>query len=125
MLSRTFSERVRACARADRRAHTLFWTARSTQLTRLAAGPLPHEPDDIPCFRCRQLEPVSDRQPLTSRTAVRTRAAGERLAARAGHDVSGAAVWPRLLAELPKQMGSLARLYELMPKEGPAKLRLL
>ena len=58
-----------------RRAHTLFWVARSTQLTRLARGPL-HRPEDIPCFRCKQLEPSDDRQPLTSRTARLTRAAG-------------------------------------------------
>ena len=73
------------------RAHTLFWVARSTQLTRLANGPLPHEADQIPCFRCRQLEPQNDRQPLTSRTAKRTRQAGERLARRAGGGVVAAA----------------------------------
>ena len=108
-----------------RRAHSLFWVARSTQLTRLARGPLPHEPDDIPCFRCKQLEPLDDRQPLTSRTARLTRAAGERLAASVGEDVSGREVWWRLLADVPAQLRTLARLYQLMPKEGVAKLRLL
>ena len=107
------------------RAHTLFWVARATQLTRLENGPLPHEPDAIPCFRCRQLEPIDDRQPLTSRTAKRTRAAGERLAARSGSDVSGSGVWWALLADVPAQLSSLVRLYRLMPKDGPAKLRLL
>ena len=108
-----------------RRAHTLFWVARSTQLTRLARGPLPHRPEDIPCFRCKQLEPSDDRQPLTSRTARLTRAAGERLAASVGEDVSAQDVWRRLLAGVPEQLRTLARLYHLMPKEGVAKLRLL
>ena len=107
------------------RAHTLFWVARSTQLTRLANGPLPHEPDQIPCFRCRQLEPQNDRQPLTSRTAKRTRQAGERLARRAGEEVDGPEVWWRLLREAPLQLAAARRLYELMPKEAAGKLRLL
>ena len=107
------------------RAHTLFWVARATQLTRLANGPLPHEPDDIPCFRCRQLKPAEDRQPLTSRTAQQTRRAGERLARRAGFDVSCGDVWQRLAADVPAQLARLVRLYRLMPKQGPGKLRLL
>jgi hypothetical protein len=105
------------------RAHSLFWVVRSTQLTRLARDP------DAPldCFRCRQLEPATDRQPLTSRTAKLTRASGEALARKAGFDVSeGSGVWWRLATEvLPQQVRSAARLYERMPKASPTKLRLL
>ena len=96
---------------------------RSTQLTRMARDP------DTPlaCFRCRQLEPADDRQPLTSRTARLTRASGEALARGAGSDVSeGSGVWWRLATEvLPAQLRSAARLYERMPKESPTKLKLL
>jgi hypothetical protein len=96
---------------------------RSTQLTRMARDP------DTPlaCFRCRQLEPADDRQPLTSRTARLTRASGEALARGAASDVSeGSGVWWRLATEvLPAQLRSAARLYERMPKESPTKLKLL
>lgn len=106
-----------------RRAHTLFWVVRSAQLKRLhsrraAAGQPPR-------FHCRQLDPPHDRQPLTSRAAVRTRADGEALAASVGENVSGAGVWLRLLLEiLPEHIGNLAHAYERLPKESPGKLRL-
>ena len=106
-----------------RRAHTLFWVVRSTQLTRMARAP------DAPlaCFQCRQLQPAGDRQPLTSRTARLTRASGEALARGAGSDVSeGSGVWWRLATQvLPQQIRSAARLYERMPKVSPTKLKLI
>jgi hypothetical protein len=113
------------------RAHSLFWVVRSNQLSRLQradadAGPDTERAKELPCFRCRPLEPLSDRQPLTTRTAVRTRASGEHLAASVDEDVSDATIWWRLLLEIaPKQLGSLARLYARMPKSSPTKLRLL
>lgn len=103
------------------RAHTLLWVVRSTQLSRARAT---HPRGGR--FRCRPLPPLSDRQPITTRTARLTRAAGERLAAEAGEDVRSAAVWWRLLVDvLPSQLGAAARVYGLMPKEGLTKLRLL
>ena len=126
------------------RAHTLFWVVRSTQLTRLdeataLATGAPGAPpsDQIPCFHCRQLSPETDRQPLTSRTAVETRASGERLARGYGADVSpGSGVWWRLATEVvPEQARSLAAIFGDMPKARgrsaaaddapPWKLRLL
>lgn len=114
------------------RAHSLFWVVRSAQLTRLRErrrqreqpSPTLLEPR---CFHCRQLEPANDRQPLTSRTAVLTRAEGERLALSYGKDVSdGSGVWWKLaLAVAPTQLANLARLYWLMPKSSPTKLELL
>ena len=127
-----------------RRAHTLFWVVRSTQLTRslsserrveraAAFGVSPAEmrkpagEQSAPCFHCRQLDPPGDRQPLTSRTALLTRRAGERLAAAHGEDVAeGSGVWRRLaVRDLPRQLASLARIYVRMPKVSPTKLRLL
>ena len=119
------SSRRRGGRSQYRRAHTLFWVARSTQISRITNGPLPHAPDAIPCFRCRQLPPVTDRQPLTTRTARMTRAAGERLASSYGADVGGTSVWWRLLQQVPQQMGSLRRIYQLMPKQSATKLKLL
>ena len=111
---------------AYHRAHSLFWVVRSTQLSRLRHATSYHATGSAPCFRCRQLEPLTDRQPLTSRTAVLTRAAGEQLAAAAGEDVAGEGVWRRLWLELvPQQAQQIGRLYRLMPKDGPGKLRLL
>ena len=112
------------------RAHSLFWVVRATQLTRLRreAERASRPPGDaqVACFHCRQLEPVHDRQPITSRTAALTRASGERLARTWGADVSGAAVWWRLAAEvLPQQVASFVRIYRRMPKVSPTKLRLL
>ena len=123
------------------RAHSLFWVVRSTQLTRMrrdaeraaaaAAGggqqPQPEASEQVRCFHCRQLEPMDDRQPLTSRTAVRTRASGERLARARGEDVSeGSGVWWRLFTQVvPQQARSLVRVYRAMPKASPTKLRLL
>jgi len=116
------------------RAHTLFWVVRSTQLSRmrraeqLAGAAADGEPEgEIPVFHCKQLEPTSDRQPLTTRTARLTRASGEALARKHGQDVSeGSGVWWRLGTEvLPKQLGALASLYSQMPKSGPLKLRLI
>lgn len=126
------------------RAHTLFWVVRSTQLTRrlsaeervsraTAFGVAPAELrkpaqlQEVPCFHCRQLEPLGDRQPLTSRTAALTRASGEKLAARNGADVSsGSGVWRQLATQvLPQQLASLARIYRRMPKRSPTKLDLL
>lgn len=120
-----------------RRAHTLLWVVRSAQLTTMAraaaraaaepAGGAPPTPEQLPCFRCRQLEPPEDRQPLTSRTAVLTRASGEALARASGDDVSeGSGVWKRLATEVvPQQVGNLVRIWRRMPKDGPFKLTLL
>ena len=86
------------------------------------------EPEgEIPVFHCKQLEPATDRQPLTSRTAKLTRANGEALARKHGQDVSeGSGVWWRLGSEvLPKQLTALASLYSQMPKSGPLKLKLI
>jgi len=113
------------------RAHSLFWVVRATQLSRMraeaalaAAGA--GRPEQTPCFRCKQLEPLDDRQPITSRTAVLTRAAGERLAAERGADVSGADVWWRLATEvLPRRARDASLLYQLMPRSSPLKLKLL
>mmetsp|Transcript_33700 Transcript_33700/g.88606 ORF Transcript_33700/g.88606 Transcript_33700/m.88606 type:complete len:492 (+) Transcript_33700:24-1499(+) len=113
------------------RAHSLFWVVRSAQLTRLQQrrepSPSSASRGEVPCFRCRQLEPSNDRQPLTSRTAELTRRAGERLAEAAREDVSdGSGVWRRLVFEVaPLQLSNLVRLYRLMPKTSPTKLRLL
>ena len=75
---------------------------------------------------CRQLEPLDDRQPLTSRTAVRTRAAGEALLDAAGDDDLAARGVGRLLLDAaPRQLASIARLYARAPKASPTKLRLL
>ena len=113
------------------RAHTLFWVVRSTQLSRMrraeqlaASG---EGEGELPVFHCRQLVPLNDRQPLTTRTARLTRASGEALARKHGGDVSeGSGVWWRLGREvLPAQLRNLASLYSRMPKSGPAKLRLL
>lgn len=127
-----------------RRAHTLFWVVRSTQITRRMCGAervaraaafgvpasefeRPPAEQQVPCFHCRQLEPRSDRQPLTSRTAKLTRAEGEVLARACGGDVGeGSGVWRRLALEVvPEQITSLTRVYSRMPKRGLAKLRLL
>ena len=119
------------------RAHSLFWVVRSTQLTRMrrdaeraaaaAGGEQPEASEQVRCFRCRQLEPMDDRQPLTSRTAVRTRASGEALARARGEDVSeGSGVWWRLFTQVvPQQARSLVSVYRAMPKASPTKLRLL
>ena len=115
------------------RAHTLFWVVRSTQLTRMKRAAEQQQQQqqqqavELPVFHCRQLEPMDDRQPLTSRTAKLTRASGEALARKHGDDVAeGSAVWWRLAVEvLPKQLRSMASLYGRMPKSGPFKLRLL
>ena len=120
--------------------HVRFQVVRSSQLTRLARaaerderrrrrgdGAATAADEQIPCFHCRQLEPLDDRQPLTSRTAALTRRAGEALAAAAGDDVGeGSGVWWRLATQVaPQQLRSLARIYRRMPKRGPFKLRLL
>ena len=69
---------------------------------------------------------MSDRQPITSRTALLTRAAGEQLAAAAGEDVSSDDAWWLLLARVvPQQVRSVAALYQLMPKQSLTKLKLL
>lgn len=111
------------------RAHSLFWVVRSTQLSRLAnrrAAAACGRPAEAPCFRCRTLEPAHDRQPITSRTALLTGASGERLAAAAGEDVSGGAVWWRLALQVaPQQLRRMWHLWRLMPKSSPTKLRLL
>lgn len=121
----------------QRRAHTLFWTVRSAQLSRLderlarRAGGDAHAQGraaqpQAPRFHCRQLEPSDDRQPLTTRAAKRTRADGEALAASVGEDVGGAEAWRRLALDVaPRQLLQIARLYSQMPKESPTKLRLL
>lgn len=113
------------------RAHSLFWVVRATQLSRMrtevalaAAGR--GRPEQTPCFRCKQLEPLDDRQPITSRTAVFTRAAGERLAAASGADVSGPGVWWQLATDvLPRRARDASLLYQLMPRSSPLKLKLL
>ena len=92
-----------------------------------AALRLPPEEQQVPCFRCRQLEPMNDRQPLTSRTAKLTRAEGERLARACGEDVGeSSGVWRRLATEVvPRGLASLARVYGRMPKLSLTKIRLL
>ena len=108
------------------RAHSLFWVVRSNQIARLERGGAAAADGELPCFRCRQLEPLDDRQPLTSRTAVRTRAAGEALLDAAGDDDLAARGVGRLLLDAaPRQLASIARLYARAPKASPTKLRLL
>ena len=108
------------------RAHSLFWVVRSNQIARLERGGAAAADGELPCFRCRQLEPLDDRQPLTSRTAVRTRAAGEALLDAAGDDDLAARGVGRLLLDAaPRQLASIARLYARAPKVSPTKLRLL
>jgi len=117
---------------AYNRAHTLFWVVRSAQLSRLRddrvradAEPAGASPPP-PCFHCRGAPLPNDRQPLTTRMARLTRAAGERLASAAGEDVSGAAVWWRLATQhAPAQLRVAWDIYERMPKASPSKLRLL
>jgi len=126
------------------RAHSLFWVVRSNQLTRMLstteraeraaafgvtadAFEQPVAQEQVPCFHCRQLEPASDRQPLTSRTAVLTRESGEALAKKAGLDVSESSdVWRQLATEVvPQQIWSALQLYRKMPKASATKLKLL
>jgi hypothetical protein len=118
---------------AYNRAHTLFWVVRSAQLSRLRddrtrSNALPGDAQRTlppPCFHCREAPQPYDRQPLTTRMARLTRAAGERLAAAAGEDVSGAGVWWRLATrEAPAHLGLAWDLYKRMPKVSSTKLRL-
>ena len=75
-------------------------------------------------LHCRQLEPLDDRQPLTSRTAVRTRAAGEALDAAGDDDLAARGVGRLLLDAAPRQLAS-TRDCMRAPKASPTKLRLL
>jgi len=107
------------------RTHSLFWVVRSAQLTAMRRALEQQPSDEVRCFHCRQLNPPSDRQPLTSRTARVTRALGERLATASGDDVSeGSGVWWRLATQVvPEQLRRWPRIYQRMPKESPFKLK--
>ena len=102
------------------RAHSLFWVVRSAQLSRAE-----RRTHAARRWRIRQLPPAHDRQPLTTRGAKLTRAAGELLAASVGEDVARGSAWARVGRLLPAQLARAARVYAMMPKASPAKLRLL